>query len=577
MNNYTGLSSKDLVALAGKIKKLSNSLDEMVSSKSGYFHTKFEDTICGNVDEVQSVITKSIDRTRELVNMKDTLSGIIDDILTAMQPDGSVGAAVYALGTVSDTLNLELNAMYAKTDPIGEDALTLIIEQVFTDEPLFNNTNTETGIDILKVEVKEEVYARLNTHIFDKTEVMVADLENTVPNLSASDMRKLVVTNLFATEAVQNVNEEFQKMLTPIADEINKIAMSLLGGLDRSLNTLLANVSDKVNQALAEATSAMTNAIPVKAAKMDGYAIVRGNRLSQAHIGSEFEVKGSSEKTSFTLNAALDIWNNESNDTAGCAGADEAGNLNVQISTRDITMPLGYQNLHVDMVLLGITVDGEGSPQGIFGAITSKSGLDFEALRLYNLGLATGIGSSETYLGAMAAAKMDDVMFGASFLIGKVCNKEVQDAFIPTSIKNFITIPAIGFNGALVYGEAQIPVWKNGCMLTVNARAKIGTWYLIGDGSSDVYGGIVGGGIFGKGLCIATLGGEMEAKAEKYGDIIRFQGSGWGAAGIGSCDNSWSSIKDSRKDSWCGTGDAQFGAEYNNGWELLNIGYSAVH
>ena len=122
-----------------------------------------------------------------------------------------------------------------------------------------------------------------------------------------------------------------------------------------------------------------------------------------------------------------------------------------------------------------------------------------------------------------------------------------------------------------------MPVWKNGCALTVNVRAKVGVWYLIAEGAADVYGGLVGGGAFGKGLCIASLGGELLALAEKSGDRVRFQGSGWGAAGVGSCDNSWSSVSDSRDDDWCGTGDAQFGARYDNGWELLEIEFSAVH
>ena len=108
-----------------------------------------------------------------------------------------------------------------------------------------------------------------------------------------------------------------------------------------------------------------------------------------------------------------------------------------------------------------------------------------------------------------------------------------------------------------------------------HSRAKLGTWFLFGP--PKTYGGIVGGGAFGKGLCIATLGGEVEVLGEKSGDTVRFKGKGWGAAGVGSCDSSWSSVGDSRDDSWCGTGDAQFGAAYDNGWSLEKIRTSAVH
>ena len=575
VDDFTGLDSKDLVSLANKIKKMSDSLNNMVNTQSGLFETQFSKHICTNVDTIQTTINEVVNRTKGITDIVTKLQTTINnDILPLLRPTGNVGKVVVASRDFSGELRERIQGMYDNKEVMLENTIENMILSSMSNN--FLSDNEVTDVKTLKEALVENVNSNLNLYVFAKTRAITTELQSNIPLLTADDMRSLLVTKLFSTEAVQALNRDFQVMVEPIADEVNKIAMSLLGGIDKSVNKLLTKVSDKVNKTLNKATSKMKNAIPVKAAKMDGYAIIQGDRLAQAHIGSEFEVKGANKKTSFTLNAALDMWNDDANDTTGCSGGESRGNLNAQISTRDISMPLGEKKLKIDLALLGVTINGDGLPIGIFGAITSKSGFDFESLKLYNLGLGTGIGQVETYLAARANAKLDDVQLGVQFMLGKVCNQLVIKEFVPKSIEDFITIPQGVFRGALVYGEAQMPVWKNGCMLTVNVRGKVGVWYLIGD-ESDVYGGLIGGGASGKGLCIATLSGDLEALIQQSAEGTQFKGSGWGAAGVGSCDNSWSSVRDSRSDSWCGTGDAQFAAEYNNGWTLLNIDFSAVH
>ena len=530
--DFSGLDPKDLVSVVEKVRTMSEDLDVLVNKQNGWITKNFDSRgyICGGMSSIESTL---------------------DDTLKLLAP-------------IDHTLdNIEHNIT---------EVITLLDSHNDTIERLRDLANED--IAVLLTEFKEAI----SNPIIAKTDGMTLEVQNKIPLLRESELRRLVVTKLFETEPVKKLVEGMNSHLTPVADELNKLSLLLFSSLDKNINKLLSKVNTKINAILSKATSTLDK-IPLATASMDGYALFYGDDLAQLHVGSEFKVSGKDKDSSFSMNAALDIKNDEIAGTSGCSGKGSKSNLHATISTRDISMPLGSKKLQVDLVLLGVTLGlndrDQAIPKGIFGAISSSSGFDFDKFRLYNLGLATGIGETQTYLGAKANATLDDVQLGVSFLVGQVCNPEVIEMLIPPSVYDFMTIPNNKFNGALVYGEAQVPVWKNGCMLTVNARAKLGTWFIFGP--PKTFGGIIGGGVFGRGLCISTLGGEIELLAEKSGNNVQFQGSGWGAAGVGSCDNSWSSISDSRDDSWCGTGDASFGANFNNGWTLLDISTSAVH
>jgi len=530
-SKYSGIDPKELVSLAKKIKSLSNDLNDLVNSQKSWIQQSF---------------------------------------------DKNNGFICQGMGEI----NNKLDFLYAKLAPFHK-VITVVDANVTNIYNVVTSSEVKKVVDELKnitkknaTKVKQDIENNITTPILAQTESIVKFAQSQIPNLSADDMRRMAVTTLFKAPPVHELIKGINEQLTPVADELNKLSSMVFFGIDKSINKILAKVSTKINKILAKATSTLDK-IPLSTASMDGYSTFYGDQLARLHIGSEFKIKGKDKDSSFSFNSALDIKNHAIDGTSGCQGAKSKGNLEATISTRDITMPIGDKKLKVDLILLGVNIDNRPSLNGIFGAISSKSGFNFNKFKLYNLGLATGIGSQETYLGAKANAKLDDLQLGVSFLVGVVCNKEVIETILPEAIYKFITIPHGKFNGATVFGEAQVPIWKNGCMLTVNARAKLGTWYLFGP--PKTFGGIVGGAAFGKGLCIATLGGEIDILAEKSGDDVKFQGNGWGAAGVGWCDNSWSSVKDSRNDDWCGTGDAQFGAKYHNGWKLMDIKTSAVH
>ena len=537
-NKFTGLDSDDLVSTAKKVQELSNDFKDLVDDLNSSLETHFRDSLCPGFETGMTAVDEIYSDVAVVDRLKVSLENNITSILATLQ-------------------STEVKKVIASLEEIVKGS-------------------KPENFSKLKAEISASIIAPIRSEL----DPMINDIQSKIPNLQADDLRRMVVSKIFEIEAVQELNAKLNKTLDPIADSLNKLALKVFSGFDKSLNKLLAKVSDAVNKVLAKATSTLDK-IPLAAGSMDGYATFYGDSLARLHVGSEFKVTGKDEDSSFGFNAALDVENDDMNDSLGCGGGDKSKtNLRAAISTTDITMPLGTKKLKVDYLMLGVTIAADATTmdvtlKGIFGGIESKSGFDFDTFKLYNLGLETGIGVQETYLGAKANATMDDLQLGVSFLVGQVCNRGVISRLVPKAIDDFITIPNNKFNGALVFGEGQMPIWKNGCALTVTARAKLGTWFIFGP--PKTFGGIVGGGAFGKALCIATLGGEVEVLAEKSGDLVRFQGSGWGAAGVGSCDNSWSSVSDSRSDSWCGTGDAKFGALYSNGWELLDIRTSAVH
>lgn len=582
IERFTGLDAEDIVSLADEVDGMAASLNSIVNEMDQTIQAQFQTNVCDRISDIKSKMFELFDdlNTEALTNNADATRTALDNISGALNEEGGIGKYIYAIQTAANDIKDVITSIHDSEEMTESVSMRNLIAEKLRKLEILPNSEDLDGNNMLsklQTEVMDEISKTLNTLVFEKMEDVARDLEEITPNISAEDMKRILAAGLLQSEPIQAINRSLHLVLTPIADNTDKLASKLLDGIDRAVNKQLAKVLNKVNEALNKATSSFADAIPIKAARMDGYAIIRGDRLSKAHIGSEFEVKGSDDKSSFSLNAALDMWNSGAEGTGGCGGDENDGNFNIQISTRDITMPLGPEELKVDMVLLGITMNEAGNLIGVFGAITSESGFDFDTMKLYNLGLAVGIGTEETYLGAMAAAKLETVQLGVNFLLGKVCNQDVIEAFIPEAIGDFITIPDNGFAGGLVYGEAQVPVWDNGCALRVVVRAKVGTWYLINNTGSDTFGGLVGGGAFGQALCIATLGGELKVMAEKSAGGVKFQGSGWGAAGIGSCDSSWSSVRDSRRDRWCGTGDAQFGALYHDGWELLDIKTSAIH
>jgi hypothetical protein len=233
----------------------------------------------------------------------------------------------------------------------------------------------------------------------------------------------------------------------------------------------------------------------------------------------------------------------------------------------------------IETLELGFTLDGSsGFPTivGLFGGITTDGGIDFDALRIYDIAFASGVGAYETYVGAKASASFSATQLSVGFLVGRTCNLDVLESLDP-QVAKFITLPPSGFAGAYVRGSASMPVIDLGCLLNLSLTADIGSWLLIGP--PVTIGGLVGGGAYGKFACIGALRGQATAFLEKAGENVKFKGEGFAVAGAGvKCDpETWTTVAKSRDDKGCGTGDASVSLTWNGKWNVPKPSVSAVH
>jgi len=396
------------------------------------------------------------------------------------------------------------------------------------------------------------------------------------PHPTSEEMKTMIVDYVMNSQAVDAVVTEVNKFFSEIVDELNKIVLTGFDQVNNVIKDVVKKLEDKANAALKAATAPIKS-LPVMGGELDGYALMVGDELARLHVNAEWTMKGDSDDSSTSYNAALDITSWSANSKgANCGAANPSSLLDAQISTTDLPITVAGSETLIKKLYLGFTLDGTiPAPVGIFGGISINGTIDFEAFKVFDPAFAAGVGVIENYVGASAGASFDSLQLELAFLVGKTCNSEVLASLDPVAAE-FITLPGGVFNGGYARGSASIPIWDAGCLLTVGVGAEVGAWVLVGPPLT--IGGIVGGSAYGKAVCIAALRGQVTAYGEKSGDQFSFKGDGFGVGGLGFCEPStWTTISRSRKDSWCGTGDASFAATYKNGWHLNGPSTSAIH
>ena len=540
--------TSDLIDTFEKTQTVARSINNEIITAQGKVDvelTKF----CTQADTIRSDIEKLVTKADKFDPIKTKLQSYINQVYGVLDSDttNQVRLSVKRIHSYLSGLNITIEPMTDEQREIwtgfSSKLLLLVLENITID-----GKNLEGfKVDLTKLQKK-------------------------IPQPTADELRSMVVTRILDTEAVKAIRVTMNDAISPVMDEVRDVAVDLISSANQVVYDVLDKLSAKANEVLASATS-VVESMPIKSGKMDGYANISGDEVERVHIGAEWAVDSGKEDTSYKFNGALDMERWGAGGKAGCGGSDSGdGNMDVKISTRDIKMTLGGKKLSIDSLYFGFTL-AEAVPIGIMGGVESKAGFDFNEFKLYDMKLFLGIGSEETYLGATTAAIFEKYQMNVAFLLGRTCGREIITALDP-KVGKFITLPDNVFAGAYIRGGASFPIWNNGCALTVGVSANLGAWYVI----PGTYGGLIGGGAYGKALCIASLRGEIETRFEKSGDTVKFDGKGWGAAGVGWCSpSSWTSVSKSRNDDWCGTGDAQFGATYDNGWHLDPPKTSAVH
>lgn len=475
------------------------------------------------------------------------------------------------------------------TPPAGEDVLALLNTLVADAAaqigfPTVNvavaDPNNGSEVDLLRVaseRVLDEVDVRL-----DAVEMDIRDeLDARLPTASYTpdQLRRTLVQLLMDTAPIQALREEADAQLKELQYRVNSLVADLTDQVNMTVRAALARVESEVNGLLDTATAPLKK-IPLQSAGLDGFAVIAGDELERVHVGAEWTMSPSSEgQDANTFGAALDAvsWS-ASNKTAGCSIPDGQSRLDVTLSAFNLPAAFGPSKITMKKVYMGFTLDqaADGfAPKGVFGGLQTKGDIGFSEFTVYDPAFAAGIGDRETYLGASAGVLFSTINAEAAFLVGRTCNQDILNELDPR-VAEFIPIPESGFAGAYMRGSASIPVYSNGCPLTVGVAADFGAWVLAGPPLT--LGGLVGGGAFGKVGCVGALRGQLRAfgTVNTDGDML-FAGEGFGVAGAGLCEPAgWTSRERSREDSFCGTVDAGFLGQYDGSWSLLDLSVKAL-
>jgi hypothetical protein len=444
----------------------------------------------------------------------------------------------------------------------------------------------EFGVDDAIATVFGSVKINANQIISDATDAVSSSIDGLLPGayMTPQQLRELFVSEIMRSEPLKALRLTMDKHFGEINSAVNDLVLQYVDQLNLVVENALIAVTGPVNDALNSAKS-VVRGMPVQAASIDGFATIAGNELERAHIGAAWTMRGGDEDNPTEFKAALDAesWSakhipdtNDLKTPTACANGDASSLLDVTISAYGFPIKIMSSDIELEKLYLGFTLEqnsGSGPPLkpiGIFGGINTMGEIGFTDAVVIDPAFAAGLGSIQTYIGASASASFSGLAAEVAFLVGRACPGNTALFDLDPDAEKFVSIPDTGFKGAYLRGGATIPLIPGGCFLNLGVSANFGSWLL--DGMPSIFGGMVGGGAVGELACIASIKGivNVSGNASTDGDLT-LVGDAWGVAGAGlDCDKgSWTSVQRSRDDDWCGTGDAQTSATFENGqWTI---------
>ena len=398
---------------------------------------------------------------------------------------------------------------------------------------------------------------------------------------SADEYKDMIIGIIMNSDGIANIRTSINRYLQTYIDEIMSAQLQLSDQINLGIKAQLAQIPSPLNVLLDQAKAELP-VLPVKAATIDGHAIIEGGSLSRIHIGAEFSTPGQAkdvEGNNFT-GAFTAFRQTADENSANCATP------SVETFTAEITAsgPMDIGDSRADAsVGLKFIFDLEDSgisayiPVGLNGGLTLDGDMKKDPFVIHSMGFGMGIGSDEVYLSAGGQGSFDSVGLGLYAFIGRTCDSAVITN-IDDDATTYISLPS-PFTGIYARGQATIPLVDYKCALNASASANIGSWITIEP--APELGGIIGGALMGELACIGSIRGQVDTSASinTRGDLF-FAGSAFAAAGVGpDCDaGTWTSKSRSRKDDWCGTADISIGVKYEDEeWETSPDSPSAIH
>ncbi len=570
-------------------------LDELMDEAETRFQTLFLDANMGGLfTDVNSRLTMINGHVTSLETM---LNQVFSRVLEDMDHDGTddggyIGIVENSLNTIVSSLetleniftDLDGSSIASGTtwndllltgqenlDTMAQGVVTALISaggEIGSFAATIDTSSGDAFTNMFVASIMGLIDAPINNAMGELNIILEQAFEETVggflPDPDADDIKEFIVSAILNSDQIQSLNNSFFQQFGFISDYIDDLTGELTSQVNRMITEAVAAVSEGLSSQMENITSNIGGSGDgLAAAKIDGYAIVSQEEVERFHLEAEFEFSGDPDPTIYW--AALDVtsWNAENGKASGCS-MDGTGLVDVTISTRDISADMLGCSLGIKEALLGFTLAGP-VPIGVFGYVYTSGELDFEAVVLSDIGLELGVGAIELYLGAKATGRFESYIISAAFYFGRSCDYAVLKRLDP-EVAEFLG-DRDGLTGVYIRGSASVPIYNFGCVFKVGVGCDIGAWYFADPPAT--YGGLFGGSAYGQVACIVSLKGEVRLIGAKIGEEYSFEGSGWGAGGIGFCEpEDWDSISESRSDSWCLTGDASFKATYKGSWSI---------
>lgn len=536
------------------------------------------------IDEFQS-------KVKELVKVLDALNAQLGELNTTVQ------AAISNVPGV-DPLSVE------EVEKTLDDTARAVTKLLGNEVPWVVQVDGQTHsfLKVVADELAAPVYDLIGAvegAVGDKLSDLFAELALPKRDDFLKYLTNLVVESDFTKSLILLVTDNLSFLEDKANEMVNSVLDQVTLFLQHAIDAIINGAGVLLQDALKEAKAALAE-FPIQGAAVKGLAQINGQELEMLQISAKFttnKTKGdtpNSQKTdtsakeaksdsAFSGELKVVSWaaNNKAKACSDPGNPTEHKNTyDATITANNIPFVLGgdpkdpKSGLKISKLLLGFSVKG-GTPIGIFGGINTTGDLKVAEFKLRNINFAFGAGSEEAYLGARAQAIFQSFNCEVAFFAGKTCNLD-PIRFVDPEVAKYIPPPPAGspFTGAYVRGGVQIPVTDVGCMLRFGFGVEAALWFFVGQTEVNnrlpvTIGGLVGGSVYGKALCLAAIRGGIRIAASYESATDQFSGTGlfYAGGGIGwSCDeDTWTSIEAIRNDDGCATVDISAEAKLNGG------------
>ncbi|MCC6624327.1 MAG: hypothetical protein IT385_23955, partial [Deltaproteobacteria bacterium] len=426
------------------------------------------------------------------------------------------------------------------------------------------NPGTGSFLGIVADKLAEPVYEVIGV-VESKVGAELSKALAVIPFPTKDELLQHITTLIVDSPVLDEITKLVNENLSFIEDKANELVNMVLD----QLSVFLQAAFDKVHALLSGVLSAVTAAFekfPIQAASIKGFADIMGNTLRALQVDAKFTMNKNSssdkggDKAANDFGAQLRVESWEANGKGqGCGVTKDAANMyDVSITAMNLPITIGGSDgLKITKLMLGFSID-QGIPIGVFGGINTTGALKVGTFQLRNIAFMAAAGLQEVYIGARAQAIFESFSGEVAFFVGRACTMKPLLELDPGTAK-FIAQPNgpnSEFFGAYVHGAFQVPIFSVGCMLKLAIGAEAAIW-AFKSGPGFVLGGLVGGSLTGKALCIVSIKGAIRVAVNYSSVDDKVSGSGefFAAGGFGfSCDeDTWTSIDKVKADDGCGT------------------------